>query len=241
MSPGASTCSRAAFMPSVKTGGCSRNQISSRVSGPRCSVKACIARHVGSYSAPPSHLRSGWLSAIRYPLQSRVVAFERALGAIARAHQRPGDAFEETFRQRPFAIARKFFRRYPALDSQVVRRRPQILTEREQIDARGTDVVHRCGDFFVGLAETEHQAGLREHVRAEALGVIEHLECLLVAGARIAHRMCKASHRLDVLSEHVEPASYHCLDIDEHALEVGCESFDRSRRVQALDLAHARC
>ena len=48
MSPGASRCSCAAFRPSVKTGGCSQNQISSGVVSLRSSVKRCMACHSGS-------------------------------------------------------------------------------------------------------------------------------------------------------------------------------------------------
>ena len=59
-------------------------------------------------------------------------------------------------------------------------------------------------DLLVRLAEAEHQARLREHARVVALGVLEHAQRLLVARARIAHRMRQAPHGLDVLREHFE-------------------------------------
>src|SRR6185369_5574758 len=254
MSPGASTCSGAAFMPSVNTGGCSRNQISSAVSGPRCSVNACIARHVGSYSARPSHRSSGWTLAasgvwrsattgstcnrLLLP-QAGVVALERTLGSIARPHQRAGDAFEKAFCQRHLAITLEVLRRHPALDGEVIRSRSQILAEGEQVDARCTNVVHRRRDLFLGLAQAEHHAGLRQHVGTRTLRVRENLQRLFVACARIAYRMRQTPHGFDVLCEDVEATADDSLDVGEHALEIRCERFDGGRWIEALDLAHA--
>jgi hypothetical protein len=85
------------FMPCVKTGGCSRNQISSAsIVLDAVSVRACMARHVGSYSTGPSFGRAsaghrgGSATSLREAArtESRVVAREGLLGAIARADQR---------------------------------------------------------------------------------------------------------------------------------------------------------
>jgi hypothetical protein len=89
-------------------GGCSTNQISSRVDGCRSSVKRCIARQVGSYGAQPQapdqrrlgvhRLRT---SAAAPVVEAGVVARERLFGAIARAHQRAGHALEKSELERP--------------------------------------------------------------------------------------------------------------------------------------------
>ena len=90
----------------------------------------------------------------------------------------------------------------------------------------GAQIVHRLGDLFVGLAEAEHQARLREHARVVALRMLEHAQRLLVARARVAHRMRQASHGLDVLREHFEAGVDHRLDVREHALEIRRQRFD---------------
>ena len=92
-----------------------------------------------------------------------------------------------------------------------------------------------------GLAEPEHQAALGEHRRPVRLGVREHGQCLLVAGAWIAHRMRQAAHGLDVLREHVEPGIDHQFDVAQHALKVGRQGFHCGVGRTLLDGAHAGC
>ena len=68
----------------------------------------------------------------------------------------------------------------------------------------------------------------------------EHLQRLLVTGARIAHRMREAPHRLDVLREHFEAAVDDGFDVCKHALEIRRQRFDCGCGIQLLDLAYAR-
>src|ERR1700693_615487 len=105
MSPGANTWARLAFSPSVKTGGCSRNQISSGVVASRSSVKRCMARQVGSYAMSPrsrdggggaGRVHSGELPVV----EAGVVAIQSLLRAVARAHQRSRHALKKAQRQR---------------------------------------------------------------------------------------------------------------------------------------------
>src|SRR6266849_3831598 len=141
MPPGARTCSRLAFKPSVNTGGCSSSQISSGVDGSRASVNFCIARQVGSYSTSPKCLTNGAASTSSPRIGRRgrelavveagVVAGKRLFRAIARSDQRARDAFQKPQGQRPLAIAVEFIRRHEALDVQMIGCRPQILTQRE--------------------------------------------------------------------------------------------------------------
>ncbi len=70
------------------------------------------------------------------------------------------------------------------------------------------------------------------------LGVREHGERLLIAGARIAHGMRQPLHRLDVLREHFESRIHHGLDVAQHALEIRRQRFDGDVRRAPLDGAN---
>ena len=101
-----------------------------------------------------------------------------------------------------------------------------------------TQVVHRLEDLVLGLAETQHQAGLGQPIRAVTLGVRQHTQRLLVARAGIAHRMGEPTHRLDVLREDLEPGVDHGLDVGRDALEIRDQGLDRGLRHQVLDGPH---
>src|SRR5579863_547272 len=83
---------------------------------PRRPRRSCIQRSNG--------LPVGREAAV---VQAGVVAVQRLLRTIARAHQRPGDALQKTFGKRAFAIAVKFPGRHEALYGQVIDRGAQIL------------------------------------------------------------------------------------------------------------------
>src|SRR6185437_6920560 len=81
-----------------------------------------------------------------------VIAIQRLLGAIARAHQRTRDAFEKTECEGAFAIAIELRRRDETLDAQVIERRPQVLPQGEEVDRAGPQIEERCIDFGLRLA-----------------------------------------------------------------------------------------
>ncbi len=105
-----------------------------------------------------------------------VVAIQRLLRAIARAHERARHAFEEAARQRPFAIAIELLRRDESLHGKMIHGRTQILAEREDVDVDRAQVVHGLRDLFVRFAEAEHEARLGEHFRVVLLRVLEHAQ-----------------------------------------------------------------
>ena len=61
---------------------------------------------------------------------------------------------------------------------------------------------------------------------------VEHAQRLLVARARIAHRMRQATHGFDILREHFEAARNDRLDVGQLALEVGRERLDGGVRIR---------
>src|SRR5437868_7251042 len=165
-------CARLALSPRVKTGGCSRNQISSGVAASRAPVKRCIARQVGSYSqSPGGGSRAGAASfaprGARAPqvrrrrescretpvVEAGVVALKRALGAIARAHERSGHAFEEAERERALAVAIELLGSHEAPDGQVIHGRAQVLSEGHDVDSGGAQISECLVDLGITLTE----------------------------------------------------------------------------------------
>src|SRR5262245_18911838 len=139
-----------------------------------------------------------------FDTEARVVALERALGTIARPHERPCNTLEEAARECRFAIAIELLWRDPTLDREMILRRLQVLTERQDVDLRRADVVHRFDELGLGLAESEHETRLGQHGRAVMLRVREHRERFLITRALIANRLREPAHGLDILCEHFE-------------------------------------
>ncbi len=73
-----------------------------------------------------------------------------------------------------------------------------------------------------------------------ALACGQHVQSLRIAGARVAHGMREAAHRLEVLREHVDPAIDHGLDVRAHALEIRCQRLDGGRGIALFDGADGR-
>ncbi len=90
----------------------------------------------------------------------------------------------------------------PAGDRQMVRRRPQVLTDRDDVASDSGEVGERADDLVVGLAEADHHPRLRD----ETLGLRlrQHREAPGVAG-RGTHGALQAGDRLEVVVEHVGP------------------------------------
>src|SRR5262245_50714740 len=95
----------------------------------------------------------------------------------------------------------------------MIRRGPQVLAERYDVDRGALQVVERRGYLVGGLAQAQHQARLREHVRTIPLRVREHVERLLVTGTRVANSAREPLDGLEVLREHVEAGVDDGLDV----------------------------
>src|SRR6185312_2971124 len=189
------------------------------------------------YPAPRSNnLLLGHEAAI---IEAGVVPVQCLLGPVARAYQRSGDTFEEAARQSTLAVAIELRGRDVALDGQVVRRRTQILSQSDDVDARRAQVGQRLLDLLIRLTQTQHQAALGQYRRHVLLRMREHSQRLLVPGARISHRMGEASHGLDVLRKDIESGVDDRLDVFEHSPEVRRQCFNSGRRIASLDRTDA--
>src|SRR5690606_26423095 len=178
---------------------------------------------------------------LRGQQDTSVVALERPLSPIARAHERPRHALEKTERERLLAITLELLRRHPALNGQMIGRWTQVLPEGQDIDTRRANIAHGFIDLLIGLAESEHEARLGENVGTMLLRMRQHIERLLVAGSGIAHGMREATHRLNVLRKDIDAAIDHDFDMRMITLEVRGQRFHRRLRTKPLDLAHAGC
>ena len=89
----------------------------------------------------------------------------------------------------------------------MVRRRTQILTERQDVDRRLAQILHG-GTISASVSPSPSMRLVLVRACGPAdFAVREHLEGAAVARSRIAHRMREALHGLDILREHLDPAS----------------------------------
>jgi hypothetical protein len=110
----------------------------------------------------------------------------------------------------------------------VIGRGPQILSQGQKIDRRGAKIVSWSRGFRHRLAQAQHQLVLVSTEGTMNLRRAQHLDGLLIAGARIAHRVRQAPHRLHVLREHIQPGIEHGVHIAHHALEIRRQRLDGS-------------
>ena len=75
------------------------------------------------------------------------------VGAIARAHERPGEDGAEAERLALLAQPAELVRVHPAVDRRVLARRLQVLADRDHVDAVRAQLAHRLDDLVVRLAE----------------------------------------------------------------------------------------
>jgi hypothetical protein len=86
----------------------------------------------------------------------------------------------------------------------MIRRGAQILAQGQHIDLRRAQIRQGVANFHIRLAQSQHQAGFREHVGFIDFRRAQYLDALLVPCARIAHRMSQAPHGFHILREHVQ-------------------------------------
>ena len=84
---------------------------------------------------------------------------------------------------------------------QVIAGRLQVLAKGNDIHADFAQVLEGLQNFVVGFTQTDHQAGLCQHLRTVLLGVGQHVQGLAVSGARVAYLVGQAFDGFDVLGE----------------------------------------
>jgi hypothetical protein len=120
-------------------------------------------------------------------------------------------------------------------DRQVVARRPQVLPDRQHLDAVLAQRAERVEQLLARLAEAGHQAGLRHDLAlAELARVMQDAARAQEVGAAAGERV-EARDRLDVVVEDVgplgdDPRQRHLL-----AAEVGREQLDPAIGREAAD------
>src|SRR5690606_29830385 len=98
--------------------------------------------------------------------------------------------------------------------------------EGQDVDVGGADVVHRLLDFLVGFTQAQHDAGLGQGLGRVGLGMGKDVQCLVVAGTRVAHDMGQALDGLDVLGKGGQARVQDFFHAAVVAAEVGGQGFD---------------
>ena len=111
----------------------------------------------------------------------------------------------------------------------VLRRRAQVLADRQDGDADAPQVVEHGHDLVEVLAQPHHDAGLGGNCRLVAARPIEQLQRARIAPTGSRHPV-EPRHGFDVVVEDVGPASSTASQRRFHALEVGNQHFDPAVR-----------
>ncbi len=87
-------------------------------------------------------------------------------------------------------------------------RRLQVLTEVDDLNVVGAQVVKRVQDLVAGLAEPQHEAGLGGPLRVDLVGHLQHPEGAVVVTPRPDLRR-EAPHRLEVVAHDLRLGGHH--------------------------------
>ena len=122
----------------------------------------------------------------------------------------------------------------------MIRRRPQILAERDDVDAGALQVVERRGDLVFRLAQARASGSTSSARRPRCrFANASTAERLRIARARVAHPAREALDGLEILREHVQTRVDDRRDVGEVAGEVRRQRFDGRLRTARLDRADA--
>lgn len=101
--------------------------------------------------------------------------------AVAAPSERAGLHMADAQRLTELLPSGELVRLRPAGHRQVVGGRAQVLPDGDDVDADGGEIVQQTGNFLIGFAETQHEAGLDGE--ASCLGARQHCQAAGVAGA----------------------------------------------------------
>src|ERR671936_1866311 len=100
--------------------------------------------------------------------------------AVARADERPREDRAEAERLALLPEPAELVRVHPAVDRRVLRRRLQVLADRDNVDAVLAQVAHRLDDLLVRLPQADDDPGLRQDgIVGELLRAAEEPERLV--------------------------------------------------------------
>lgn len=119
----------------------------------------------------------------------------------------------------------EFLRRDVAGDDQLFGRRPQVLSESENVAAVLAQIAKDFEQFLAGLPQPEHETRLREDVGTKFSCHFQHAQGTLVhrAGPDL---FVQARDGFHVMGEHGERRFHNALDAGGYAAEIGDEHFE---------------
>src|SRR5271156_4267151 len=101
-------------------------------------------------------------------------------------------------------ISGEFFGRYKARNRVMLRRRLQILSDRQKIDFRRAQIVHYLKHFGLVLAESNHNPRLCKQGRVQPLDLVEQAQRVKVSRAW-SYLGVKSGCGFEIVIEHVGP------------------------------------
>lgn len=154
---------------------------------------------------------------------------------IRTAHQRPAGRVQEAQLIAASLPLGKLLRRHVLDHLQVSIGRLHVLAECQTVDAHRSQLLHGLFDLGVRLAQAEHNRGLGDQARIQALHIGQHLQRLAVAGTAIAHERRQQLDRLDVVRKNVQAGLGDRGDVVDVAAEIGRQTFDEDARISRAE------
>ena len=124
-----------------------------------------------------------------------------------------------------------------AFDRELILRRLEILPERQDIALHRSQVAEDGQEFCIGLAQTEHDAGLSLQVRANRFGFLQDTEGALVLRPW-SHPFIQTRHTLGVVIENIDRRFGNGGNRIFVALKIGGQHFNRTGGVQVFEHVH---
>src|SRR5579859_475401 len=140
----------------------------------------------------------------------------------------------ETEAQRLFPQVREFLGLIEACNGQVIFRRTEILSDRENVNTTHPQITENIYQFLRRFAQADHDTAFCHHAWREFLRVFEQRECPLISCSR-THGPIEPGHSLCVVVEHVRPSFKHDPQRLFNTLKIGNEHFDSAIRGQFAD------
>ena len=126
-----------------------------------------------------------------------------------------------------------------ARDGQVLRRRPEVLAERQDRHPDRAQVAQGRDQLVPLLAETQDDPGLGRDLRRDCARVAEEPERTRVTAA-VPRGLVEALHRLGVVVQDVRPRVEHRLERRRASLEVGDQDLHAAARRVPAHRTHRR-
>src|SRR5919109_4122669 len=156
-------------------------------------------------------------------------------GVIARTNQRSRLDMLEAHGEALAPKERELLGGDVSVDRNVLGRRAEILTKRENVDVHVAELAHRRQHFLCRFAHSQDDSGFRGNVRRVRLHVAKDMHYARVPSAR-ATALVKSRHRLGIVIVDLGARIEYGADALLTSLKVGYQHLDRTSRNALVNL-----